>query len=452
LFNDLKSQGFSPWLDRQNLFPGQIWENVIPRAIKESSFFLFLISSYSLGKRGYVQTELKMGLDVLNEFPPDEIYLIPVYVKKCEVSEEKLKRIHAVFLYKSYENGLQELLRTLNHYRKDKSTPSDRRSKIDDSPADQQSPSIADILAEIKSEEIRKNQMQKELEQEIERYEFLLNNHYGPKYNQYKDRAWQLLCSKFALFTQGVNPGDIWKLKFKAGLFKVGDIYKEPITEMEFVWVPSGCFMMGSDSKEAYENEKPVHEVCLDGFWIGKYEVTQGQWKKIMGNNPSWFKSGDNYPVETVSWNDAKDFISKLNQQSKKVFSLPTEAQWEYAARSGGKNQKYAGGDDIDKFAWYNSNSGNKTHAVGTKAPNDLGIYDMSGNVWEWCEDVYDEKAYEKHERNNPVITSGSSVRVFRGGSWLNFPRHVRAANRRRRTPDDRDNDLGFRLCLSQVR
>ena len=192
----------------------------------------------------------------------------------------------------------------------------------------------------------------------------------------------------------------------------------EPITGVEFVWVPAGCYQMGNNSIEASSDEKPVHEVCLDGFWIGKYPVTQGQYKKIMGDNPSYFKSGDDYPVETVSWNDAKDFISKLNQQSGKNFSLPTEAQWEYAARSGGKDQEYAGGNDVDKVAWYNSNSDGKTHVVGTKESNDLGIYDMSGNVWEWCEDVYDERAYDKHERNNPLIASGSTSRVVRGGNW----------------------------------
>jgi formylglycine-generating enzyme required for sulfatase activity len=224
----------------------------------------------------------------------------------------------------------------------------------------------------------------------------------------------------------------------------------EPITGMEFVWVPAGCFQMGSNSGGS--NEKPVHKVCLDGFWIAKYEVTQGQYKKIMDTNPSYFKSGDNYPVEQVSWNDAKEFISKLNQQSEKTFSLPTEAQWEYATRSGGQDQKHAGGNDVDKVTWYRSNSGRQTHAVGTKAPNGLGIYDMSGNVWEWCEDVYDGKAYSKHERNNPLITSGSSYRVIRGGSWGNSPRFVRAAYRSGVTADYRYDDLGFRLCLSQVR
>jgi len=207
---------------------------------------------------------------------------------------------------------------------------------------------------------------------------------------------------------------------------------------------------MGSNS--GVSDEKPVHEVCLDGYWIGKYEVTQGQWKKIMGNNPSGFRSGDDFPVENISWNHVKLYLSKLTRQSGNDFSLPTEAQWEYAARSGGKHQTYAGGNDVDRVAWYSSNSGRKTHRVGTKAPNGLGIYDMSGNVWEWCEDVYDINAYSKHDRNNPVITSGGISRVNRGGGWYGTPGSVRAAYRSGLPADFRYSGIGFRLCLSRVR
>ncbi len=225
-----------------------------------------------------------------------------------------------------------------------------------------------------------------------------------------------------------------------------GSTWTEPVTGMEFVWVPGGCFQMGSNSSDAYSDEHPVHKVCLDGFWIGKYEVTQGQWQRIMHNNPSYNKAGDNYPVEEVSWNDAKKFISRLNQKSGHEFALPTEAQWEYAARSGGKNQKYSGGDDADRFAWYGSNSGLHTHPVGTKAPNGLGIYDMSGNVWEWCEDVYDKYAYSKHSLNNPVVETGGSFRVYRGGCWYLDSGYVRCAYRGRDLSSDTDNGLGFRL------
>jgi len=239
-------------------------------------------------------------------------------------------------------------------------------------------------------------------------------------------------------------------VELKKDSARTGQNWKDPVTGMEVVWVPEGCYQMGSSSGDP--DEKPVHEVCVEGFWMGKYEVTQGQWKKIMSSNPSKFRSGDDYPVETISWNDAQQYISKLKQQSGNSFSLPTEAQWEYAARSGGRDQIYAGGNDVDSVAWYYSNSGSNTHRVGTKDPNGLGIYDMSGNVWEWCEDVYDKNAYSRHVRNNPVITSGGNSRVDRGGSWDDNPRDVRAAGRGGDSADRRGSDIGFRLCLSRVR
>jgi len=229
-----------------------------------------------------------------------------------------------------------------------------------------------------------------------------------------------------------------------SGTRRPGEEWQDPVTDMEFVWVPGGEFMMGSNNGGSYE--RPIHKVRLDGFWMGKYEVTQGQWQKIMGNNPSSFKKGNDFPVEKVSWNDANIFIKKLNSQAGHTFSLPSEAQWEYAARSGGKNQKYSGGDDVNRFAWYKSNSGRSTHKVGTKTSNDLGIYDMSGNVWEWCQEIYAKDAYKKHSSKNPLYAQGGSYRVYRGGSWSDNPAYVRCASRSRSTPGNRNSDLGFRL------
>jgi|GEM_PF-555864 len=221
-------------------------------------------------------------------------------------------------------------------------------------------------------------------------------------------------------------------------------IFTDPVTNMEFVWVPGGCFQMGSNDGDS--DEKPVHKVCVDGFWIGKYEVTQGQWQRLMGNNPSHFKKGDDYPVEKVYWNDVQKFIRKLNSHGNGNFRLPTEAEWEYACRSGGKNEKYSGGEDVDRVAWYMSNSVSSTHRVGTKAPNGLGLYDMSGNVWEWCQHWYGKDYYSQSPRNNPQGPSGGSWRVFRGGSWSGGPRYVRCALRNGRDPGIRRDDLGFRL------
>ena len=230
-----------------------------------------------------------------------------------------------------------------------------------------------------------------------------------------------------------------------------GSSYTDPTTGMELVLVKGGCFQMGDTFGNGDSDEKPVHEVCADDFYIGKYEVTQGQWKEIMVSNPSWFKDcGDNCPVEQVSWNAAQDFIKKLNQKTGKNYRLPTEVEWEYAARSGGKSEKYSGGNDADSAAWYSSNSGSKTHPVGTKSPNGLGIYDMSGSVWEWVQDWYDEGYYRRSPRNNPRGADSGTIRVLRGGSWANTPANLRASDRNGLDPSHRYADDGFRVVRTK--
>jgi formylglycine-generating enzyme required for sulfatase activity len=223
--------------------------------------------------------------------------------------------------------------------------------------------------------------------------------------------------------------------------------FTDPATGMEFVLVPGGCYRMGDTFGDGSSDEKPVHEVCIDDFYMGKYEVTQGQYQAITGSNPSHFKGSDR-PVEKVSWNDARDYIRKLNQRSGKTYRLPTEAEWEYAARSGGRSEKYAGGDSVDAVAWHSGNSGSQTHPVGQKRPNGLGLFDMSGNVWEWCRDWYESGYYGKSPKDNPQGPSGGSYRVNRGGGWYYGPGDVRSANRCRDSPDARNGNLGFRLAF----
>jgi sulfatase modifying factor 1 len=225
--------------------------------------------------------------------------------------------------------------------------------------------------------------------------------------------------------------------------------YRDPATGMEFVQVKGGCYQMGDIFGDGEADEKPVHEVCVRDFYLGKYEVTQGQWKKVMGTNPSNFKGGDEYPVETVSYTDAREFIRKLNQMSGKSYRLPTEAEWEYAARSGGKREKWAGTSnesDLFDFAWFSSNSENKTHPVGQKGPNGLGLYDMTGNVWEWVNDWYDKDYYKSSPKENPQGPRSEESKVFRGGSWRGDPGDERASNRGRSDPTARDISFGFRL------
>lgn len=228
--------------------------------------------------------------------------------------------------------------------------------------------------------------------------------------------------------------------------------YKDSATGMEFVLVKGGCYQMGDSFGDGEIDEKPVHEVCVDDFYIGKYDVTQGQWKAIMGNNPSFFKiCGDNCPAEDVSWNDAQDFINKLNRRTGKNYRLPTEAEWEYAARSGGKNEKWSGTSkesELGDYAWYDRNSVGLTNPVGQKKPNGLGLYDMSGNVWQWVQDWYGGSDYYKRSpRNNPTGPESGSYRVNRGGRWGYSAKLARSSCRAVFIPGGRSLALGVRLA-----
>ena len=250
--------------------------------------------------------------------------------------------------------------------------------------------------------------------------------------------------------------------------------------KLEMVKIPAGSFTMGSDE---YDDEKPKHQVKLQEFYLGKYPVTQEQYESVMGNNPSNFQDNPKNPVEQVSWEDAQEFCQKLNQLTGKKYRLPTEAEWEYACRAGTQTRYYFGDDQslLKEYAWYGDNSGDsfldtikmwdadpnwenyykklmdnncKTHPVGEKKLNNWGLYDMSGNVWEWCEDPWHDSYANKPENiknNGNTIWSSSDIsfRVLRGGSWNNNSRNCRSANRNRNNADVRNNNIGFRLAVS---
>ena len=227
---------------------------------------------------------------------------------------------------------------------------------------------------------------------------------------------------------------------------RVGDV------EFEMVYVAGGTFMMGATSEQgsdAYEDERPVHSVTLSSFHIGKYEVTQGLWREVMGSNPSLNKAGDDYPVEKVSWEDCQKFVRKLNARTGLNFRLPTEAEWEYAARGGRKSRgyKYSGSNSLGNVAWYEANSGGETHPVGRKSPNELGLYDMSGNVWEWCQDRYG--SYGSSSQTDPAGPSGGSDRVLRGGCFNGFAMSCRVSYRFNYGPGYRNDLYGLRLVLA---
>ena len=218
--------------------------------------------------------------------------------------------------------------------------------------------------------------------------------------------------------------------------------------EPEMVFVQGGSFMMGATPEQGSDIEKPAHRVNVSDFYIGKYQVTQAQWKAVMGNNPSRFK-GEELPVEQVSWNVVQVFISKLNALTGKEYRLPTEAEWEFAARGGNKTKgyKYSGSNIVENVAWYWDNSGKQTHPVGTKSPNELYIYDLSGNVLEWCSDRYGE--YSSNAQTNPQGPNSGSARVFRGGSCVGYARSARISVRDGNWPGDSSYNLSFRLARS---
>ena len=221
---------------------------------------------------------------------------------------------------------------------------------------------------------------------------------------------------------------------------------------IEMVKVKAGTFMMGATSERQNPDkyEKPVHQVTLThDYYMGKYEVSQALWQAVMGSNPSEFK-GDDLPVDQVSWNDSQEFISKLNSMTGRKFRLPTEAEWEYAARGGKKSRgyQYSGSSTVSDVSWYGENSGSKTHPVGTKQANELGIYDMSGNVFEWCQDWYG--SYESSSQTNPTGANSGSDRVCRGGCWFLNAWYCRSSCRNCGTPDSCSSFLGLRLVLSE--
>ena len=229
-------------------------------------------------------------------------------------------------------------------------------------------------------------------------------------------------------------------------MFSIGNV------RFEMVRVEGGTFTMGATAEQgsdAYSDEKPTHQVTLSSYSIGKTEVTQALWQAVMGSNPSYFK-GSNLPVEEVSWEDCQTFIRKLNALTGKTFRLPTEAEWEYAARGGNKSRgyKYSGSNTLSNVAWYDDNSSNKTHPVATLASNELGIYDMSGNVWEWCNDWYSTSYYTSASQTNPTGPNSGSSRVCRGGSWSYDARSCRVSFRSGYNPTNRLGNLGLRLAL----
>lgn len=244
--------------------------------------------------------------------------------------------------------------------------------------------------------------------------------------------------------TEGTDSGQ------RATVVETDSVLTVTVDDVTFkmIRVEGGSFLMGSN--DGYDREKPIHQVTLNSYCIGQTEVTQELWKAVMGSNPSEFV-GEKRPVESVSWEKCQTFISKLNELTGKSFRLPTEAEWEFAARGGNKSKgyTYSGSNTVDEVAWYYSNSDNTTHDVATKDANELGIYDMSGNVYEWCQDWENPKYYSMSPEKNPLGPSSGSFRVCRGGSWYGDDATVcRVAYRCSGPPAQADSSIGLRLAL----
>lgn len=262
--------------------------------------------------------------------------------------------------------------------------------------------------------------------------------------------------------------------KAERPLRMAGDVWHEPMTSTDFIWVPGGGFDMGAGpwDDQAAADEQPVHEVWLDGFWMAKFPVTVAQYACFAAEHgdhrPVWYDPdqpsqplaaappayrenaasvcGPDFPVTGVSWHDGVAFARWLSEKGSAHFRLPSEAQWEYAARSAGRAEKYAGGLAVEAVGWFHANSRGEAQPVGTLAPNGLGLYDMCGNVAEWCLDMYRRDGYERHAGINPVILSGEGTRVVRGGSFRYGAKDLRCADRGHYVPENREYDLGLRL------
>jgi formylglycine-generating enzyme required for sulfatase activity len=344
--------GFEPWLDEEDLLPGQQWAREIPLALKASDFILIFLSTNSVVKRGYVQREMKLALDALQEVPEGTIFTIPVLLDACQVPEQ-FRPYHYAKLFESH--GFDRLVRA------------------------------------IQTELVKRAPM------------------------------------KDALPSTWAN--------------SIG---------MEFVLIPAGTFTMGSPDSDtrAFGKEKPAHWVTISQpFYLGKYPVTQAQWEAVMGNNPSEYKGHPKQPVENVSWDDVQAFLRTLTErEGGGDYRLPTEAQWEYACRAGTETARYH--PDVDAIAWYLGNS-NQPQPVGQKLPNAWGLYDMLGNVGEWCLDG--RRDYTTTAVVDPMgPTSAGADRVTRGGCWLNSAYLMRAAYRNWNDPVNcLGGFFGFRCASS---
>jgi formylglycine-generating enzyme required for sulfatase activity len=450
VYRRLLDAGFEVWMDTINLLPGQRWQQEIPRAIRRSDFILIFFSKHSVAKRGYIQREFRLALDTLEEMPPEAIHTIPIRLDECQIPEQ----FHHLQWSDLSEAGefdriVQALRWGMEQRQAGAPEPalepppnpiSDKDCTFSES--DGRSDAETPVQSTQEPEPTPSSPPEKRMvpDQKSRRISVVI--------------IIGLVIAAVGTLAAVIVVPEVreWLGLDKPPAQRETSVPVSPSREtttrigMEFVLIPAGEFLMGSN--EGDDNERPAHRVRItEPFYMGKYEVTQAQWEAVMGTNPSHFTGHPNRPVESVSWNDVQEFITRLNrQEGREVCRLPTEAQWEYAARAGTTTEWYE--HDVDAIAWYSQNSGGGTHEVGQKRPNAWGLYDMLGNVWEWCHDG--RRKYTSASVIDPIgPTEAGGYSVIRGGGLDTDASHLRAAKRGVLDPGVRYYDLGFRCSSS---
>lgn len=450
LANKFTGEGYNVWIDRDGIESGDAFKSVIVKAIKRSKLFLFF-SSKTANASPWTVKEVNMAVHLKKT-------IVPVKLDDTEYDDSLLFDLVGLDYVSYYENptqGLRELLRSLKKHL--------GKTGID----------IKKIKEEIKI--LEKDGLQLYTDQRRIFDEIIAKKKQIGEVNQTcpvcgaTNDINALYCpacgwtyvpfqSKKMDEKRLATSKALWASRGKADLTieeVPAQTLPQPIMELihDMVRVEGGTFTMGAtpeQGEEAFEDEMPAHKVTLSTFSIGRYPITQDQWEAVMGNNPSHF-IGEKLPVESVSWFDCQEFAKKLSEMTGRHFRLPTEAEWEYAARGGkkGKRYKFSGGHILEQIGWYNENSGNTSHEVGKKSPNELGLYDMSGNIWEWVQDWKGD--FTEDDQVNPTGPETGIERVCRGGGWNREIDRARVSYRGDDQPTLRYCSLGLRIVLDEI-
>lgn len=442
-------EGYNVWIDRDGIESGDAFKSVIVKAIKKSKIFLFF-SSKTANASPWTVKEVNMAVHLKKT-------IVPVKLDDTEYDDSLLFDLVGLDYVSYYENpsqGLRELLRSLKKHL--------GKTGVD----------IKKIKEEIKA--LEKDGLQLYTDQRRVFDEIIAKKKQIGEVNQTcpvcgaTNEINALYCptcgwtyvpfqSKKMDEKRLATSKALWASRGKADLTieeVPTQMLPQPIMELihDMVRVEGGTFTKGAtpeQGEDAFEDEMPAHKVTLSTFSIGRYPITQDQWEAVMGNNPSHFK-GEKLPVESVSWFDCQEFAKKLSEMTGRHFRLPTEAEWEYAARGGkkGKRYKFSGGHILEQIGWYNENSGNTSHEVGKKSPNELGLYDMSGNIWEWVQDWKGD--FTEDDQINPTGSETGIERVCRGGGWNREIDRARVSYRGDDQPTLRYCSLGLRIALEE--